>query len=128
MIRVLLNFLFKTLALLIPLFLIHTFTSYYIFDSVLWAPNIIGSYIFNFTLAFVIFSGTYFFSLSEDSNSIIFYCMATTLKFILFYFILYPKYVFDGEIQKIEIINFFVPYTACLVIEIYELSRFLNSR
>lgn len=128
MIRVLLNFLFKTLALLIPLFLIHTFTSYYIFDSVLWAPNIIGSYIFNFTLAFVIFSGTYFFSLSEDLNSIIFYCIATTLKFILFYFILYPKYVFDGEIQKIEIINFFVPYTACLVIEIYELSRFLNSR
>lgn len=128
MIRVLLNFLFKTLALLIPLFLIHTFTSYYIFDSVLWATNIIGSYIFNFTLAFVIFSGTYFFSLSEDLNSIIFYCIATTLKFILFYFILYPKYVFDGEIQKIEIINFFVPYTACLVIEIYELSRFLNSR
>ena len=128
MIRVLLNFLFKTLALLIPLFLIHTFTMYYIFDSVLWAPNIMGSYIFNFTLAFVIFSGTYFFSLSEDSNSIIFYCMATTLKFSLFYFILYPKYIFDGEIQKIEIINFFVPYTACMVIEIYELSRFLNSR
>lgn len=128
MIRVLLNFLFKTLAFLTPLFLIHTFTSHYIFDSVLWVPNIIESYIFNFTLAFVIFSGTYFFSLSEDSNSIIFYCIATTLKVFLFYFILYPKYIFDGEVQKLEIINFFVPYTACLIIEIYELSRFLNSR
>ena len=128
MIRVLLNFLFKTFAFLIPLFLIHIFTLYYIFDSVLWPPNIIGSYIFNFTLAVFIFSGTYFFSLSEDSNSIMFYCIATTLKVFLFYFILYPKFISDGEIQKTEVVNFFVPYTACLVIEICELLRFLNSR
>ena len=126
--RVFFNFLIKICSFLTPLFLFHIFVSNYIFDSVLWPPNIIGSYIFNFTLAFVIFSGTYFFSLSEDLNSIVFYCIATTLKVFLFYFILYPKFIFDGEIQKTEILNFFVPYTACLVIEIYELLRFLNSR
>ena len=126
--RVFFNFLIKICSFLTPLFLFHIFVLNYIFDSVLWSPNIIGSYIFNFTLAFVIFSGTYFFSLSEDSNSIVFYCIATTLKVFLFYFFLYPKFIFDGEIQKTEILNFFVPYTACLVIEIYELLRFLNSR
>lgn len=127
MIKVSLKFLIKTCLFLVPLFFIHLLITLYVYDFLL-LENIVVSYLFNLTVAFCIFSGTYFFSLSGSSNSILFYCIGTLLKVFLFFIFLYPKFVFDGDIQKIEIINFFIPYLACLIIEIYELLRFLNSR
>ncbi|MFQ3350988.1 MAG: hypothetical protein ACI914_000226 [Candidatus Marivariicella framensis] len=127
MIKASLKFLIKTIFFLVPLFFAHLLTTYYIFD-LLWPPNIIICYVFNITLAIIIYSGTFFFSLSSSSNTILFYCTGTLFKIFLFLFFLYPKFTFDGEIQNIEFLTFFIPYSACLIIEIYELLRFLNSR
>ena len=46
----------------------------------------------------------------------------------MFYVFLYPKFIFDVEIQNLEFFTFFVPYLTCLTIEINQLLKFLNSR
>tara|TARA_Y100000817_G_scaffold174167_1_gene136076 strand:- start:236 stop:436 length:201 start_codon:yes stop_codon:yes gene_type:complete len=48
------------------------------------------------------------------------------LKFLAFFIIIYPFFNLDGIIQKIELLNFFIPYSICLTIEIRQLSKILN--
>ena len=127
MLRVSLKFFFTLSLFLLPLFSFHTLIIYYFFD-LFWSENIIISYIFNLILAQVIYSGTYFFSKSISLSSILFYCIGTVLKFTLFLLCLYPKFTFDGIISKTELSAFFIPYFTCLLIETYELSKFLNSK
>ena len=127
MLKILLKFLFKTLFFLIPIFFIHISIIFLVFNFFL-PINILNSYVFNLIFSLAIYSGTYFFSLSNSSNSIVFYSLATVFKFFMFYVFLYPKFIFDGEIQNLEFFTFFVPYLTCLTIEINQLLKFLNSR
>ena len=127
MLKVSLKFLFKTLFFLIPIFFIHISIIFLVYNF-LWPVNILNSYVFNLIFSLAIYSGTYFFSLSNSSNSIVFYSLGTVFKFFMFYVFLYPKFIFDGEIQNLEFFTFFVPYLTCLIIEINQLLKFLNSR
>jgi len=125
MFKVFSNFLIKICAFLFCIFSIHILTNYLIF-KLEWPEYIFTTYIFNIVFATVIYFGTYFFSLSSNANSIIFYLISTLLKIVIFFIFLYPKFYLDGVIQKTEFFTFIIPYSSCLFVEIRELITFLN--
>lgn len=125
MFKVFSNFLIKICAFLFFIFSIHILTNYLIF-KLEWPEYIFTTYIFNIVFATVIYFGTYFFSLSSNANSIIFYLISTLLKIFIFFIFLYPKFYLDGVIQKTEFFTFIIPYSSCLFVEIRELITFLN--
>lgn len=50
------------------------------------------------------------------------------LKFLLFFVLIYP--VFQNQVpeSKLDFLTFFVPYTAALTLEIYQLIKILNQK
>ncbi|MAD12173.1 MAG: hypothetical protein CMC04_05570 [Flavobacteriaceae bacterium] len=125
MFKVFSNFLIKICTFLFFIFSIHILTNHFIFNLE-WPEYILTTYIFNIVFATVIYYGTYFFSLSSNANSIIFYLITTFLKIFIFFIFLYPKFYLDGVIQKSEFFTFIIPYSSCLFVEIRELITFLN--
>jgi len=126
MIKSLVKFLITLSVSIILIFVAHISVSY-LFYNHFFPDNILKIYLFNFVLTLGIYFGTYFFILSKNLNAILFYCFGTLFKFFLFFIFLYPIFLFDGEIENIEILSFFIPYSTCLIIEIHELSKVLNA-
>jgi len=126
MLKAILKFFLKSLSFLIPAFFIQW--------SIVFLANFklteyfISSYVFNFTAALIIYSGTYYFSMVKSLNAILFLTFGSIAKMFLFFIFLYPQFISDGDVQPIEVFIFFVPYFTCLIIEINELSKFLNTR
>ncbi|MAM16014.1 MAG: hypothetical protein CMC10_01775 [Flavobacteriaceae bacterium] len=87
---------------------------------------IFTSYIFNFTITIIFFSFLLISSTFNDSSLGWVFFITSVLKFLAFFIIIYPFFKLDNIIQKIELLNFFLPYTLCLTIEIRQLSKILN--
>lgn len=54
------------------------------------------------------------------------FMLGSGIKFFVFFSVFYPVYKEDGDISRLEFATFFVPYTICLVSEVYFLSRILS--
>ena len=115
----------KVLVLLSATFAIHM-----LINTIMSVPTfqhqLLVSYAINIALAVGIFWGLT--SLKKKySNQIGFIFFASSIvKFLVFFLIFYGPYKADGEIVITEFTSFFIPYTICLVLETFYLSKYLN--
>ena len=107
------------------LFLLHILALHLI-GKTLFENFIFTSYIFNFIITIIFFSFLLISSKFNDSSLGWVFFITSGLKFLAFFIIIYPFFNLDNIIQKIELLNFFLPYTLCLTIEIRQLSKILN--
>ena len=92
----------------------------------LFQHQILVSYAINTALAVGIFWGLT--SLKKKYNNQIgfLYLASSIVKFSVFFLVFYGPYKADGEIVLLEFTSFFIPYTICLVLETFFLSKHLN--
>jgi putative effector of murein hydrolase len=104
---------------------LHTLLNYFI-DQPLFQNMIVESYCCNAIIAILIF--WILVSLKEKyKNHIGFiFLFGSGTKFLMFFVIFYSPFKQDGEIIIYEFISFFLPYTICLILETYQLSKQLN--
>lgn len=126
MLKRIFDFIINLLYFLTPAFLIQS--TIYNFFFVDYSSIIVLSYSFNFIIAITIYLSTLFFSEHNISTSITAFISLSILKFILFYLVLYPYFLSDNVIKTEEVFVFFIPYTICSILEIKQLSKFLNSK
>ena len=104
---------------------LHTLLNYFI-DQPLFQNMIVESYCCNAIIAILIF--WILVSLKENyKNHIGFiFLFGSGTKFLMFFVIFYGPFKQDGKIIIYEFISFFLPYTICLILETYQLSKQLN--
>ncbi len=107
------------------LFLVHILVLHLI-GKPLFENFIFTSYIFNYIITIIFFSFLLISSIFNDGSLGWVFFITSGLKFLAFFMIIYPFFNLDGIIQKIELLNFFIPYSICLTIEIRQLSKILN--
>jgi len=82
------------------------------------------SYLFNFAFTYMLMLNIFIFKkILEDKLGFV-YLGISTLKFVLFYFLVKSKNI---EINKSDFLLFFIPFVLCLGIEIFYVSKILNS-
>ena len=82
------------------------------------------SYLFNFAFTYLLLLNIILFQkILKDKLGFV-YLGIGMLKFVIFFFLLKSK---NMEINKSEFLLFFIPFTLCLGIEIFYVSRILNS-
>ena len=120
----------KEFSAILLIFLSAAFAIHMLVNTLMSAPvfqhQILASYAINITLAVVIF--WCLTSLKKKyKNQIGFLFLASSIvKFLVFFLIFYGPYKADGEIVLSEFTSFFVPYSICLVLETFFLSKHLN--
>jgi hypothetical protein len=96
-------------------------------DQGIWSSVMIQSYVINFGLGLVLIVGADYL-LGRQSNNVGWaFIVLSALKFILFFAFISPEIKQDGVTTAIEISSFFVPYLACLFMEIRILAKRLNA-
>ncbi len=126
MLKRLFYFVLSSLYFLTPVFFIQLVVFNFFFLN--HFSIMILSYSFNFVIAIAIYISTIYFSEININSSIIAFISLSILKFILFYLVLYPYFIHDNVIKIEEVFIFFTPYTICSILEIKQLSKFLNSK
>ena len=115
----------RMLVFLSAAFAIHIFVNT-LMSVPVFQHQILASYVINTTLAIGIFWGLT--SLKKKYNKQIgfLFLASSIVKFLVFFLILYGPYKADGEIVLLEFTSFFIPYTICLALETFFLSKHLN--
>ena len=125
MISTLLNFSVKIILSMTCLFLLHTFVlrkmGFLVNDEF-----VMVCYLFNSIVAIFLF--LLFFFVSKHNPSILgwFFLLTSTLKFTLFFQLIYPNFQEIETLKKLEFSSFFIPYTIAVSFEIYQLIKILN--
>ena len=84
------------------------------------------AYVVNAMLAIGIFWGLIALK-KKYNNQIGFLFLASSfIKFFVFFLVFYGPYKADDQITFSEFVSFFIPYTICLVLETFYLSKQLN--
>lgn len=121
------KFLFVLLGILLLFFLIHL---WYFYDIGMprFANRIIGAYLLNYAMAaLVLFLVERNLKIESAQTGFIFLA-GSGLKFLVFFLVFYPVYKADGTMNTVEFATFFIPYSLCLVLEVYYLSKQLNNQ
>ena len=113
-----------TISLVITL-LAHVMLLYFSGNGIL-EGQILLAYLFNFSLAVVIFTAIYSFRKKLKQQLGFLFLAGSGLKFLLFFLIFYPLYTADGNISKLEFLAFFTPYVVSVIVEITALSKLFN--
>ena len=89
--------------------------------------NKIGiSYIINTLLTISIFLGLYRLKEKYSSQIGFLFLGSSFLKFAVFFIVFYGSYKANGNIDTLEFLAFFTPYSLCLILETIYLSKWLN--
>ena len=124
------NTITKKFSQRILVFLSIVFVIHILLNTFLNLPKfqhlIIEAYVINAVLAIGIFWGLT--ALKEKyNNQIGFLFLASSfVKFFVFFVVFYGPYKADNQIIFSEFVSFFIPYTICLVLETFYLSKQLN--
>ena len=115
----------RLLVFLSAAFVIHMLVNK-LMSIPLFQHQILVSYAINTALAVGVFWGLT--SLKKKYNNQIgfLYLASSIVKFSVFFLVFYGPYKADGEIVLLEFTSFFIPYTICLVLETFFLSKHLN--
>ena len=115
----------RLLVFLSAAFVIHMLVNK-LMSVPLFQHQILVSYAINTALAVGVFWGLT--SLKKKyNNQIAFLFLASSIvKFLVFFLVFYGPYKADGEIVLLEFTSFFIPYTICLALETFFLSKHLN--
>tara|TARA_B100000768_G_scaffold180386_1_gene200194 strand:+ start:5605 stop:5991 length:387 start_codon:yes stop_codon:yes gene_type:complete len=95
-------------------------------DLPLFENKILASYIINTLLTIgIVFL---LFKLKEKyTNQIGFLFLGSSfVKFLAFFIVFHGAYKADGNIETLEFLAFFIPYSLCLILETIYLSKWLN--
>jgi len=89
--------------------------------------DLIGlGYLLNFTMAFGIYYGMVQLAKTQNKNLGFIFLFGSTLKFAVYFLIFNPLFMQDGNLSKLEFFTFFVPYIACLILEVLALVKLLK--
>jgi hypothetical protein len=109
-------------AILLVVFLIHT----QVFSFSATENKLASAYMVNALLAIAInILITIVIKRKPEIAGFVFMA-GSGLKFTFFFLLFYPTYKEDGQISKQEFLSFFIPYTICLITEVYFLVKRLN--
>lgn len=93
----------------------------------LYTIQLIKSYVLNAIMALIVFFVIYIFRNKYRDLLGFFFLGGSLLKFALFFIFLYPSFIADGTLERLEFLIFFVPYGFALVLETYFLVKLLNT-
>ena len=98
----------------------------FLIDKPIFENKIIESYLINIFTAFLLY---YIIdkhkALFKDNIGFIF-MLSSYLKFGLFFIFIYPYFDKNSTDLTIEFVTFFIPYSACLIVETIALIKLLN--
>ena len=112
-------------ALLIVLFYIQVFVSKQKGIDV-YQNNIASIYIVNSILVIILLIFIDLFKNKFKDQIGFIFMTSSLLKFVFFFIFIYPSFMDDGELSRIEFVTFFIPYSYCLLFESIVISRLLN--
>jgi len=95
-------------------------------DLPLFENNIISAYIVNATIALFIYIILYILRKNQEANIGFIFMFGSLIKIVIFFLFFYPAYKLDGKIQTLEFTTYFIPYTICLIISTFFLTKLLN--
>tara|TARA_B110000967_G_C18765038_1_gene499926 strand:+ start:653 stop:1039 length:387 start_codon:yes stop_codon:yes gene_type:complete len=109
-----------SVAFSVHLFLLHN-AELQLFDN-----KIIASYLIN-TLLTIGIVFLLFKLKNKYSNQLGFLFLGSSfVKFLAFFIVFHGAYKADGNIETLEFLAFFIPYSLCLILETIYLSKWLN--
>ena len=88
---------------------------------------LVGSYLFNFFMAFAIVAGLYAVRFRMKQQIGFLFIGGSALKFLVFFLFFYPSFTADGSISRAEFSSFFVPYFLALATETYFTASMLQN-
>ena len=88
--------------------------------------KIVASYIINTFLTIAIFYGLFLLKDKYNTQIGFLFLGSSFLKFSIFFIVFYGSYKANGNIDKLEFLAFFTPYSLCLILETIYLSKWLN--
>tara|TARA_B100001146_G_scaffold225257_1_gene249123 strand:- start:50386 stop:50802 length:417 start_codon:yes stop_codon:yes gene_type:complete len=94
----------------------------------LFSDQIILSYSVNYAMAAILFLVIQRTLGTKASYAGFIFMLGSGIKFLLFFLIFYPKYQADEVMATSEFTAFFVPYSSCLIMEVYYLAKQLNNQ
>jgi hypothetical protein len=109
-------------AILLVVFLIHT----QVFSFSATENKLASAYMVNALLAVAIYILIAIIIKRKPEIAGFVFMAGSGVKFIFFFLLFYPAYKEDGQISKPEFLSFFIPYTICLITEVYFLVKRLN--
>jgi len=92
----------------------------------LFENKVVASYIINTLLTIAIFFGLYRLKEKYSSQIGFLFLGSSFLKFAVFFIVFYGAYKANGNIDTLEFLAFFTPYSICLILETIYLSKWLN--
>ena len=112
-------------SILAVIFIIHI-SIFSLLNYDLFASRIITSYVGNFALTVVIFAYIYKNRIKKTERLGFFFLGGSMIKFMLFFIFLYPFFMQDGLVSRLEFLSFFIPYSVALTVETQQLIKELN--
>lgn len=119
------RFTFKLISLLVVAFCAHIL-ALNLLNEPLFNNMIISSYVINGVLAIAIFGFLYRYRNRFKDQLGFLFLGGSMLKFVVFFIVFYPVFKDDGIVSTLEFTSFFIPYALCLVLETFNLVKWLN--
>jgi hypothetical protein len=111
-------------------FLSIAFTIHILTNILLTLPKfqhqIVEAYVVNAVLAIAIFWRLTTLKAKYNNQIGFLFLVSSFIKFIVFFAVFYGPYKADDQIIFSEFVSFFIPYSICLVLETFFLSKQLN--
>ena len=121
MTRQIIGFYVLLITILAPCFLIH--------QKLYNAFLLTESYIYNALIACVVVTLVVLFQKRHKDYIAFYFFLGTTIKFLVFFTVVYPQYKKDGgQLENVLLIAFFLPYFLTLIIETTALVYLINTR
>ncbi|MBT4881012.1 MAG: hypothetical protein HON40_00505 [Flavobacteriales bacterium] len=123
--RALKGFILILFSILLVIFIAHV-SVLHLLNHDAFANSIITSYIGNFLLTIVIFTFIYNNREKKTERLGFFFLGGSMIKFTLFFIFLYPLFMQDDLVSRLEFLSFFIPYSVALSVETQQLIKELN--
>ena len=121
MTRQIIGFYVLLITILAPCFLLH--------QKFYNAFLLTESYLYNALIACVVVTLVVLFQKRHKDYIAFYFFLGTTIKFLVFFMVVYPQYKKDGDqLENVLLIAFFLPYFLTLVIETTALVYLINTR
>lgn len=90
--------------------------------------QIVLNYCFNYLIALLFFAVLLMYKDKKPERLGYVFLIASSVKFILFFIIIYPSLGESHSVRSPEFFSFFIPYLVCVILEITSVIRILNGK
>jgi len=127
MIRSLLKFSIQHMGILIVFYIIHAFMICFVNEGLMLKDLYLNHiYAVICVLGLLIFASLILLQKFVGEILGFVFLAGSFLKFGLFFALLYPVYIVDGDITPLEFSSFFIPYSVSIIHEVFYLVQYLN--